>query len=283
MAESLAALERWMQVLVTHPDGPEAGAASAEARGALAATIPAVFLPSRELTSAERVGIYAQMYSARLIEVLEEEFPALLHFLGHARGHELLRAYVSAQPSRHYSLNVFGKGLAAFVREGAALDLVPDSRAFAVELAHLERTVQDVFDAPESPTLSGEALAAVPAQAWAQARLVPIPALALLACEHPLNAWYQAFKDGAPPPALAREPSYLVVFRQEGRVWRMDLTSTQHALLAALTRGLALEAALGALAQQGHDLATLAPELQGWFRTWAAEGFFARVEVGPLV
>ena len=40
---------------------------------------------------------------------------------------------------------------------------------------------------------------------------------------------------------------------------------------------LRLGAALAALGEAGHDLAALAPNLQGWFRTWAAEGFFARV------
>src|SRR6185295_5994014 len=146
--------------------------------------------------------------------------------------------------------------------------------AFAVELTRLERTIQDVFDAPESAVLSADALAAVPPDAWARTRLVPLPAFALLAFEHPVNAWYQAFRDEAPLPALARAPSYLAVFRQNGRVWRMDLSAAQHALLAALARGLALEPALLALAEQGHDLSAIAPELQGWFRTWAAEGFF---------
>lgn len=282
MAEPLAALERWMQTLLTHPDGPELGVQSAEARAALPAGIEDVFLPSRELTSAERVGIYAEMYFARLIEVLEEEFPALVHLLGHARAHGLFQDYVVAHPSRHYSLNVLGQRLPAYLRD-EAVELEP--RAFAVELARLERTIQDVFDAPACASLAVEALTAVPPERWSQARLLPIPAFALLAFEHPVNAWYQAFRerasaDAAPLPAPARARSHTAVFRQDGRVWRMDLTPAQHALLTALAAGHALEPALLELAHAGHDLAALAPELQGWFRTWAAEGFFARVELG---
>jgi hypothetical protein len=280
VAEPLAALERWMQALVTHPEGVPAGARSAEARAALAAEIEDVFLPSRELTPAERVGVYAGMYFARLIEVLEAEFPALVRLLGHAQAHALFQRYLVAHPSRHANLNVLGKQLEAFLRDEAG---ALEPRAFALELARLERAIQDVFDAPECTSLSAEAIAAVPPERWARARLVPIPAFALLAFEHPVNAWYQAFKDEAPLPSLAPAPSYLAVFRQEGRAWRMDLTRAQHALLAALAAGRALEPALLALAEQGHDLAAIAPELQGWFRTWAAEGFFARVETeaGP--
>lgn len=277
MSESLEALERWMQALLTHPEGPREGVASPAARAVLGATIAEVFLPSRELTSEERVGVYAEMYFARLVEVLEEEFPALVHLLGHEHAHALFRAYVAAHPSRHYSLNVLGKGLEGFLRDEAD---VPEPRAFALELARLERAIQDVFDAPAGASLSAEALAAVAPADWARARLVPIPAFALFAFEHPVNAWYQAFRDDAPRPVPAREPSFLAVFRQDGRVWRMDLARAQHALLAELAAGRTLERALEELARSGFELAQLAPEIQGWFRTWAAEGFFARVELG---
>jgi len=280
VAESLAALERWMQALLTHPQGLEAGLASEAARAERVGTLEDVFLPSRELAVAERVGVYADMYFARLIEVLEEEFPGLVAWLGHERAHGLLRAYIVAHPSRFYSLNRLGAELEAFLRDEA--DFAADEaefRSIAVELARLERSVQDVFDAPESPTLMPEAFASVAPERWTAARLVPIPALALHAFEHPLNAWYRAFREDEPLPELQREPSYVAVYRLNGRVWRMDLHATQHALLSALAAGQALEPALRSLAESGHDLAVLASELQGWFRMWAAEGFFARLDV----
>lgn len=276
MAESLAALERWMQALLTHPDGPRAGAASPEARAALPLAIPDVFLPSRTLSSEARVGVYAEMYFARLIEVLEEEFPAFVALVGHSRAHEIFHAYVVAHPSRHYSLNALGRALEGYLRDEAEPF---EPRAFGLELVRLERSIQDVFDAPECTSLGAEALAAVPPEAWGTARLVPIPAFALHAFAHPVNAWYQAFRDEAPPPEPVREASWLAVFRQDGRVWRMELSSAQHALLAALAAGNPLAPALEVLAEQGFALADLAPEIQGWFRLWAAEGFFARVEL----
>jgi len=277
MPEPLEVLERWMQALLTHPAGPRAGAESAEARAALAATIPAVFLPSRELGSEERVGIYAEMYFERLHEVLAEEFPALVHLLGPARAREFFHGYLCAHPSRHYSLNVLGRHVERFMRDEAS-DVEP--RAFAVELARLERAIQDVFDAPEARSLSADEVAAVPAEHWARARLVPIPALALFAFEYPVNAWYQAFRDEEPRPVPEREPCWLAVFRQEGRVWRMDLSRTQHALLTALLAGRPLESALAELAGVPEvDMAAIGAELQDWFRTWAAEGLFSRVEL----
>jgi len=275
VAESLGALERWMQEVLTHPDGPDAGASSSAAQTALAASIPDVFLPSRELSSEERVGVYAGMYFERLVEVLEEEFPALVHLLGHERAHALFHDYAVAHPSRHYSLNVLGKELEAYLRD--EVDAL-EPRAFAIELTRLERAIQDVFDAPECTSLSADAIAAVPPERWARAHLVPTPAFALFAFEHPVNAWYQAFKNDEPRPVPAPSPSYVAIFRQEGRVWRMDLSRAQHALLSALASGQTLGLALGELDRSGFALAELAPELQGWFRTWAGEGFFTRIE-----
>jgi len=275
VAEPLGALERWMQEVLTHPDGPDAGASSSAAQTALAASIPDVFLPSRELSSEERVGVYAGMYFERLVEVLEEEFPALVHLLGHERAHALFHDYAVAHPSRHYSLNVLGKELEAYLRD--EVDAL-EPRAFAIELARLERAIQDVFDAPECTSLAAEAITKVPPERWAGARLVPIPAFALFELEHPVNAWYQSFKNDAPLPVPEPSPSYVAVYRVDGRVWRMDLSRAQHALLAALANGRTLALALGELERSGFALAELAPELQGWFRTWAGERFFARIE-----
>lgn len=276
MAEPLAALERWMQALLTHPEGPRAGVATPEARAALPLALHEVFLPSRTLSGEARIGVYAEMYFARLIEVLEEEFPAFVALVGHARAHALFQEYVVAHPSRHYSLNVLGRALEGFLRDEAGPF---EPRAFGLELVRLERSIQDVFDAPECASLAAGTLASVPPEAWASARLVPIPALALHAFAYPVNAWYQAFRDEAPLPEPAPVASHLAIFRQEGRVWRMELSEAQHALLAALAAGNPLARALEVLAGQGFALADLAPELQGWFRLWAAEGFFARVEL----
>jgi len=276
MPEPLEALERWMQALITHPQGPAAGAASESARSALAAEIDEVLLPSRELSSEERVGVYAGMYFTRLVEILREEFPALTQCLGVERAEKLFADYVHAHPSRHYSLNVLGKRLSGFLR-----DEVPElePREFAVELARLERAIQDVFDAAESSSLTAAELAAVPPEAWNGARLIPIPALSLFAFEYPVNAWYQAFREDEPRALPEPAPSWLVVFRQDGRVWRMDLSQLQHALLLALTQGRTLGTALAELSEMpGVDPGELGAEIQRWFRTWAAEGFFARVE-----
>src|SRR5262245_52698034 len=108
MPEPLDILQLWMQAVITDPQGVESGSRNDEARAALGAELEQVFLPSHELTSAERVGVYAEMYFLRLVEVLVDEFPGLVALLGREEAERLFRDYVCAHPSRHFSLNRLG-------------------------------------------------------------------------------------------------------------------------------------------------------------------------------
>ena len=273
----LAALQRWMQTLVTHPSGLREG--EREARAAhLDASLEEVVLATGELDAAGHMNVYAEAYVLRLAEILENDFPALRAALGEPTFQELARAYVAARPSSHYSLNVFGAALPEFLASGDAPALRP--KPFLVELARLERTLEEVFDAPENGVLDADALLAVPEDAWPEARLVPRPTLRLCAFEHPVDAWYTAFREGdvrAFPPA---QPSWLAVHRREFRIWRQRLTRERYVLLDAMVRGEPLGAALEACAAlPGIDPAVLAASVGGWFQEWTAEGLFERVEL----
>jgi Putative DNA-binding domain len=85
---TLARLERWMQAVVIHPAGAEAGVQSPAARALLpraARDLESVVLPSRSQSSLERLGIYAHMYYARLLEVMTAEYPTTRRLLGETR------------------------------------------------------------------------------------------------------------------------------------------------------------------------------------------------------
>ena len=65
-----------MQAVVMHPEGAEAGLRARRAIALLpeaARDLESVVLPSKKLTSTERLEIYAHMYYARLVEVVEAE------------------------------------------------------------------------------------------------------------------------------------------------------------------------------------------------------------------
>src|SRR5262245_61794363 len=186
-ATELDRLERWFAAQVAEP------ARGAAARRAARARV----LPSATLRPEERLAIYARMYLIRLHECLAEDYAAVAAVLGEAGFARLARAYVQRPPSHHYSLAALGRRLPDFLRTSA----VP-RRALLADLARLERTMTEVFHAPQAAALDGAALASVPAAQWPRAKLRPIPAFAVLALDHDANAIVTAVRQHRPLPPL---------------------------------------------------------------------------------
>lgn len=267
---ALDRLERWFLEVITHPEGV--------AEGAARTSIDDVLRPSEALSASERVGIYAGMYFSRLIEVLEDEFPALCALLGDD-AQRLLREYLIVHPSRHPNLNQLGRLLPAFLESEATDVALEPKRAFAAELARLERGIQEVFDARGGATLATDDLLALSPEEWSALRLRTSPTLRLLDCAFPTNTWFQSWKDGETAPAPDPKPSWLALYRRDFKVWRLPLTREQHVLLAELTEGRTLAEALEALATTvGSDLSELGTSIQTWFRDWTGLGFFSATE-----
>ena len=144
-----------------HPAGAEAGVRSREARALVAEAardLETVVLPSKSLSSAERLGIYAHMYYARLIEVMEGEYPTTRQILGADAFAECCRRFVAKNPSRTRTLN----SLSAKFPDFLARSLPPSGRhGLAVDVARIERAMEDVFDAPRSEPMTAAEFAAV--------------------------------------------------------------------------------------------------------------------------
>jgi hypothetical protein len=272
----LRRLQRWMQVVVVHPGTVEEAVADPRAQEEVpAARVDEVILPSATLDPVQRLGIYHAMYPLRMEEALATDYPALKHFLGEAEFFELARGYAQAFPSRSFTLNPFGRRLpehllAAPVRK----------RPFCHDLARLELAITEAFDAPETPVLDERAIAAVPAEAWEGARLVPIAALRLLALRYPASAYLDSYRDERHVhPAIRRQDGWVAVYRRSYAVYRHELGRAAHGVLADLAAGLTVGRAVAAALKRRGAARAQADELFRWFRQWAAAGLFARVDL----
>jgi len=255
----LAATVRWFQDSVVAPH---------ESRPRRLAPADSVIWPSGTLQPAQRVKIYADAYFARLVEALEEDFPAVCRLLGHRAFHGICRGYLERHPSRSRSLNPLGRKLPEFLSD----------RAAARDLARLEVAMSEVFDGDAVEPLKPSDFGKIAPGKLARARLIFVPTFRLLELDHAANAYVDAVRqerDVVPP--LKRKRSWIAVYRKEFQVWRLDLKEAGHAALSALHRGRTVADAAAAAARRWTGKPEqLQSQIRQWFGEWVSEGFFAK-------
>ena len=278
-ARELERVQRWMQSVVTHPAGVDAGLHTATARGLLPEAVERlenVVLPSRSLGAAERLGIYAWMYYARLVEVLEEEYPTTRKILGDEVFDRACRRYIDRHPSTGRTLQCMSADFPAFLSRHLRGDA---RRLVACDVARIERAMEDVFDAPMAEPLTHEQVSAVGPDQWATARLVLNPALQLLTLRTPANDVMNAIRRGQRWRNPAPRAAHVLVHRHRYRIHRNKLDPAPFVLLSALGDGRPLGAAVAlALRRCPGDATRLGRKLGGWFRDWTAAGLFVGYE-----
>jgi hypothetical protein len=235
--------------------------------------------PGPRLDPLSRLEIYRHAYHARLIECLVDDYPAVAATLGEAAFEDLCRKYIALYPSTGPNLNAFGARMAQLCRSEAAEQ--PEIGAFVADLAALEWAIVEVIHEGSTDPLTMTSLAAIPVERWADARLVATPAFRLLRSAYPVNAYFQAFREGQGPAVPAPETSAVAVYRSGPTIWRMNLSEAGFDLLHALTTGRSLGASLeeASTAFSGVDEAVAAGRVSAWFRDWVASGLFSAVEL----
>jgi hypothetical protein len=270
---ALGGLQQWLQAVIEAPGSVKTALRSREAARLVRPdrTRDVVRPSHRGLRAAQRVGIYQGMYLPRMLEALEADYEGLAHFLGPAAWTRLVRAYLTAHPSRSYTLNELGRRLPEFVR-GAPVK----HAAFCHDLARLERALAEVFDAPETTPLEAKQLAALRPGELERLRLVPAAALRLLGLDHDAGAWLDSLRgDEHDHPPVRRKRTRVVVYRRGYGVKRREVAEAAFALLEDLVAGMPLGRALArALARRGSARLAGADAAFRLFREWAAIGLF---------
>ncbi len=261
----LGSLQRWFQAVITNPDGVEA---RAEFEGLVCEQL---VRPGVRLTERESVAIYHRMYFARLVEVLEVEFPALRALLGAEEFRRTARDYLAMHPPSDPNLDRLGRDLPVHLSRTDA--------GFPADLALVERAIHEVFDAPAAEPLTAEDLAALPEADGPRSSLRLIPAHRCLELTHPVHRWYRDFREGRIEATPAPRPSWMLVYRKGFEVWRRPLEASGFVILRALGEGCRLGEALErAVGELDLDPERLEGELPDLFATWAAEGLFRGVD-----
>ncbi|HEY8944923.1 MAG TPA: DNA-binding domain-containing protein [Polyangiaceae bacterium] len=270
----LGRLQRWFAAVTTHSEGIAAGVFD-EARG-LGIGVPSlaelerVVTPGPRLSALERLQIYSEGYHSRLVECLADDYPAVRYALGEASFEQLAREYIRQYPSRSSSLNEFGRNMPGFIASATT-----PCRCFLSELAELEWALVEVIHAASGSTLDRD-LASVPAELWPFARFRRNPALRVLRFAHPVNTFFQSFKEDLEPAIPSQRPSAVAVYRRGQTIWRLDLSLAMASLLAHLVAGNPLGEALERLAADHPEAEVGVAEN---FDRWLSLGFFSAIEL----
>lgn len=173
-------------------------------------------LASGGIPAATGIAIYRNAYAARLREALENDHPVLGRYLGDALWARMCDGYIAAHPSRVRSLRHFGESLPKYLAYAEPFSLSPQ----LTELARLERRLLDCFDAADADLADWQSLLDMPDTDWPGLRLSFHPSVQGLKHEwNSIEVW-NALKQDDVPPAVARETSDWLLWRDDERITR---------------------------------------------------------------
>jgi hypothetical protein len=214
-----------------------------------------MFLGSGELSAAARLAIYTDMFRARSVECLREDFPKLAALIAHDDFWELTMAYVKQHPSRDPSLSSLGRDLAGFVAQHSM------ERPDLSDLAALEWARAEVFEEANAAVLPAPNELAGPLQL--------IPALRRLRLQWDVCGLWNALEAGEHAPAPRPGPVDVIVWRKDHTVFHVLVSADEGNALNLVAAGRPLEEICAAFESHPNALERAARALGSWF----AEGW----------
>lgn len=139
------------------------------------------------------LNVYQHAYGARLIEILENDFPKTAEYMGDENFGEISKDYYEVHPSDNPNARWFGRFFPAFIREHPELVSVPECG----ELAALEHALGTAFDAPDIVPLTMDLLSQLAPEDWPNLTFTAHPSTSRLS--HKTNAseiWSTLHKGG---------------------------------------------------------------------------------------
>lgn len=201
-----------------------------ETSGVTSAIVDAPPLPA-----CDRLAIYRNAYQVRLIDALHETYPVLHGLLGDDAWIELGEAFVAAHPSMFRSIRWYGRELPDYLSSNEPYSTEP----ILAEVALLEWTLSEVFDATDAQPLGRAALSAVDPAAWGSLRFKFHPSLRRLDFSWNTAAVWKAMSaDETPPqPERAAAAAPWLLWRQDLQNYFRSMNALESTALQAALRG----------------------------------------------
>jgi hypothetical protein len=295
---SLADLQRAMAAAVMAPLTADDNMRSHAADGRPMTDVAASFVaPNSKLNPFERLEIYNRQYWYRVLDALAEDFPVLRAVVGSRAFEQLAVGYLTAHPSRSFSLRNLGSNLTEWLADHPKL--AGRRQRLALDVTRIEWAFVEAFDNAERTPLMLDQIATLDGGS----ALGLQPHLRLLALDYAADdlvlALHTQQKRGAteagvkhdegpePPvrlPRLRRRATWLAAHRLENSVYYRRLEREEFLTLVALRAGAALGEALEAGFRASTKPDARRPALVGtWFAHWAELGWICAPELDGLM
>lgn len=261
----LARLQSLLCRLITSPNGIAEGLANEDA--ATADGIERLIVGDRRLSAQERLGIYADAYFYRLLDVLREDYPATLAILGADNFHKLVTGYLLEYPPSEPSIFYAGQYLADFLTDYPS----NESQPFLSELARLERTLLESFNSVDAVPLDGAAMAAIAPAQWPAIAMKTHPAARILDCEWRVEGVLRAVQADMPWAAPKRGPVTILIWRQKSQVFYREMESGEIGALKLAREGTTFAAMCEVIASESGKAEPLA-RINHLLSRWLAAG-----------
>jgi hypothetical protein len=290
---SLLSLQRRMARAVMTPLTPAERMRPVARDGRPMRAVAAQFIkPNDRLTSFERLEIYNRQYWFRILSSMIEDYPGLRAVLGDRRFDAMARAYLTACPSRSFTLRNLGERLEKWLR--AHRGWAGSRQRLAVDMARLEWAHIEAFDGKAEPALKPEDLAT---GAGPNLRVRLQPYVQLLDLRYPVDDLLLEVKDDEDTEVasnafderrkrrkrvlavakLAPAAIFLAVHRMDNSVYFRRIEREEFAILDGLRRGKSLRRALDVAFRKSAIPEVERPQrVQEWFHNWAALGWFCK-------
>jgi len=246
---------------------------------------------NERLEPVEQLEIYREQFWLRHTASLVEDFPGVGGILGQADWERLVESYLQAFTPSSWTLRELGRRFPEHVARSAYL---PQGRLphgqLCSDMARLEWTFIELFDAADCPPLDLAKLATLPPDVLETGQIVLSPALRLLEVNYPVADLRMQLlgsrRNGHEGPGVEiPDPvaQQLVLYRaNDRRLYHRPVNPEAFALLSALERRLSLEAACEHALQAWPEHAErLQQNVAGWFQAWAQRGWIVDVVPGP--
>lgn len=221
-----------------------------------------------------RLDIYANAYRYRLIEALEDNFPAVNTLLGDEDFFKLGLKYVDACPSQHFSLRYFGQKLANF------LTTAPDygEQKVVAEMAQFEWLLREAFDAASEPRLTLESLQTIVPEQWPTLQFKFHPSVQRINLVFNVPQLWQAIDQDQPPIDIIEQeyPVGWFIWRKELRTWYRSMDVDEAWAMDAMIEGENFTTICAGVCEW-IDEQHAAVRVAGFIQNWINEGLLCGI------